>query len=93
MSDMKCPFCQTELDMDMMGEMGCPNDSCKKSTFMVGTKELWQALIQAKQDLAKAINVIDTVRQHKRGTAVIYPNDIAVYCDRALEQIEQKENQ
>lgn len=53
-SKLKCPFCQTELDMDMMGEIGCPNDSCKKSMFMVGTKELWQALIQAKQDLEQS---------------------------------------
>lgn len=46
----------------------------------------------------KALDVakdrLDTVRQYHRGTAVIRPDDIAAYCDRALEQItalEQKE--
>lgn len=42
-------------------------------------------------DLAK--DKLDTVRQYHRGTAVIRPDDIAAYCDRALEQIttEQKD--
>lgn len=43
-------------------------------------------------DVAK--DKLDTVRQYRRGTAVIRPDDIAAYCDRALEQItalEQKE--
>ena len=53
-SELKCPFCQTELDMDMMGEISCPNDSCKESVFLVGTEDMWQALIQAKQDLERA---------------------------------------
>ena len=46
----------------------------------------------------KALDVakdrLDTVRQYYRGTAVIGPNDIAKYCDRAIEQItalEQKD--
>lgn len=48
-------------------------------------------LSQSQKDLEIAINVIDTVRQYKRGTAVICPNDIAAYCDRAIEQIKHKE--
>lgn len=39
----------------------------------------------------KALDVakdrLDTVRQYHRGTAVIRPDDIAAYCDRAIEQI------
>lgn len=48
---MKCPFCQQELNIDPCGEMGCPNDKCKESAFLIGTKELWQELIKAKQDI------------------------------------------
>ena len=43
-------------------------------------------------DVAK--DKLDTVRQYHRGTAVIRPDDIAAYCDRAIEQItalEQKD--
>jgi hypothetical protein len=50
-SKMKCPFCGVELDKDISGEFGCPNEKCKKSMFLIGTEEMWQALIQAKQDL------------------------------------------
>lgn len=40
-------------------------------------------------DVAK--DKLDTVRQYHRGTAVIRPNDISAYCDRALEQITAQE--
>lgn len=50
-SKLKCPFCGAELDKDISGEFGCPNEKCKKSMFLIGTEEMWQALIQAKQDL------------------------------------------
>ena len=55
MSDMKCPFCQQELDMDMCGECGCPNGQCQKSVFMFGSEELWQELIRTRKalDVAK----------------------------------------
>ena len=36
-------------------------------------------------DVAK--DKLDTVRQYHRGTAVIRPDDIAGYCDRAIKQI------
>lgn len=82
MSDMKCPFCGKKLTQSYFADQLC----CEKC-WENATERVWQALIQAKQDLAKAIDVIDTVRQHKRGTAVICPNDIAAYCDRAIERI------
>ena len=52
MSDMKCPFCNSELDMNMCGECGCPNEQCQKSVFMFGSEELWQELIRTKELLA-----------------------------------------
>lgn len=62
--EMICPFCQTELDMDIMGQMGCPNGKCKESMFMVGTKELWDALIQSQRDLGNANEEIETLKQN-----------------------------
>lgn len=57
MSDMKCPFCQTELEINDLDVqlLGCENQNCKHSTHydIVGTKELWQALIQSQKDLGK----------------------------------------
>lgn len=52
-SELKCPFCQTELDYDEFGwDYSCSNPSCQKSLgILSGTEKLWQALIQAKQDL------------------------------------------
>ena len=60
-----CPFCQQELDYlaeDIYGGMYCPN--CKKHDLF-GNEKMWQALIQAKQDLViatKALEEIDTTR-------------------------------
>lgn len=94
-SKLKCPFCGEELyDNRAVSAVAsridiylCVNSKCGESDKLIGTEKLWQELIKTKQDLAKAIDVIDTVRQHKRGTAVIRPNDIAAYCDRAIERI------
>ena len=54
-SDMKCPFCQQELRNCCAGVIytcskpdSCPHEQC------YGSKELWQALIQAKQDLEQS---------------------------------------
>ena len=91
-SKLKCPFCGEDIvgvpNLAQTRTIGfrCYNIQCKAFSHFMPVFIL-QALIQAKQDLAKAIDVIDTVRQHKRGTAVICTNDIAAYCDRAIEQI------
>ena len=58
-SKLKCPFCGAELDKDISGEFGCPNEKCKKSMFLIGTEEMWQALIQAKQDLIIAKSTLE----------------------------------
>ena len=52
-SKIKCPFCGEELDYDEYGwDYSCSNPSCQKSLgILSGTEKLWQALIQAKQDL------------------------------------------
>ena len=50
--ELKCPFCQQELKEMPSGIIVCGNPDCK--TDLSGYKELWQALIQAKQDLEQS---------------------------------------
>jgi predicted nucleic-acid-binding Zn-ribbon protein len=67
-SKLKCPFCQTELEYDF----GYDGDySCRKCgrNKMFGSEELWQALIQAKQDLEiarKALEKLNCEYNHCR---------------------------
>ena len=59
MSDMKCPFCQQELDYDDL-LCSCINEYCEESFDMVGTELLWQKVIDLKQELdctRKALDV------------------------------------
>ena len=56
--------------------------------------DLEDELERTRKALDVAKDRLDTVRQYHRGTAVIRPDDIAAYCDRAIEQItalEQKD--
>ena len=59
MSELKCPFCNSELDMDMCGECGCPNEQCQKSVFMFGSEELWQELIRTRKALDVAVDALN----------------------------------
>ena len=90
MSELKCPICNTNLEVLVGGAnalLGCPR--CRDKA----TDGVWQELIRTRKALEIAKDKLDTVRQYHRGTAVIRPDDIAAYCDRALEQIttEQKD--
>ena len=103
----KCPFCQQELDMDMCGECGCPNEQCQKSVFMFGSEELWQELIRTRKALDVAVNMLKdidetrSVANHKIGTQDKTLNSGIIFCwttpdeiHNALEQItalEQKD--
>ena len=53
-SKLKCPFCGKELTEYPVWGFGCGNTNCACSEGVVGSEQLWQALIQAKQDLEKA---------------------------------------
>lgn len=94
MSDIKCPFCQTELEINDLDVqlLGCENQNCKHSTHYdtVGTKELWEALIQTKKDLEIAIKGIKTLGEYDPYKEHLGIDTIA---QNILEQIERKENQ
>ena len=84
-SKLKCPFCQQELRNCCAGVIytcskpdSCPHEQC------YGSKELWQALIQAKQDLEIATSALYEICND-------YQEDSSERAEKALEQIEHKE--
>lgn len=90
---MKCPFCQRKLKTFAKYKDGTSTVYCSKCNLF-GDSKLFLELIRTRKALDVAKDKLDTVRQYHRGTAVIRPDDIAAYCDRALEQItalEQKD--
>ena len=82
---LKCPFCQQELNIDPCGEMGCPNDKCKESVFLIGSKELWQELITTRKALDKAVWWLNEIVKNHRYTP-ISTAEIALKEITALEQ-------
>ena len=95
---MKCPFCNSELDMNMGGECGCPNEQCQKSVFMFGSEELWQELIRTRKALDVAVDalnkIINAQGQCWGATDTEIKFDCKHYANEALEQItalEQKD--
>mgnify|MGYP003397120987 FL=1 len=91
MSELKCPFCQQELNQYNPQSIECRNDDCKKSYFMYGSKELWQELIRTRKalDVAKdTFNWIDeTYRTGQETEAEIWGNvQLAAQEITALEQ-------
>lgn len=63
MSDMKCPFCQQELEINDLDVqlLGCENQNCKHSIHYdtVGSKELWQELIRTRKALEIAKDALN----------------------------------
>ena len=88
-----CPVCNVPLT-ECGDLLSCPNDHCG----WVGNVALWQALIQAKQDLEIARKALDLVangrgdgqaimREYEKGKFI----GVREICRKALEQIEHKE--
>lgn len=88
-SKLKCPFCGDNLRLRedcIWGLFACSHPTCEKSANMRGTKELWQALIQAKQDLEVAVDALNAIIATPLNSRVIHDT-----ANKALEQIEHKE--
>lgn len=60
-SKLKCPFCGGELDTENY-YVHCHNPHCNTTVEMEGTEEMWQALIQAKQDLEIATKALEDIK-------------------------------
>ena len=90
-SNLKCPFCQQELRQDYTGVMYCCNDDCEQSTDWYGSPILWQAMIQAKQDLEIARKALENIVSDYEVDAS--NGWLAANAKKALEQIEHKNEQ
>lgn len=89
-SKLKCPVCNHKLYQTASepATYCCLYKDCPSGFKFAGSKELWQALIQAKRDLKIARNALKDARifadTHCIATAV-------KTIDKALEQIEHKD--
>lgn len=81
-SKLKCPFCGEELDEDTLGDFSCINSECKESICFSGSKLLWQALIQTKEELKDCQhNYSVKSEQHERGYT---------YATKTIKDLESK---
>lgn len=102
-SKLKCPVCNHKLYQTASepATYCCLYKDCQSDFKFAGSKELWQALIQAKQDLEIARNALKEIKKVCDGCrwcdSNLYdptPSDgrrIAETTNKALEQIEHKE--
>lgn len=86
-SKLKCTFCQHELlcigilhAQDNHTIWYCPKCATKKQLWRIANKELWQALIQAKQDLE-----FFKEEQNRAATALIERTKELDKCQKDLE--------
>lgn len=56
---LKCPFCQQELIREGMNHWWCSCNIEHQGKELYGTTALWEALIQAKQDLEIAREALE----------------------------------
>lgn len=99
-SELKCPFCQKELKHEKTtGIHCCPTIfiDCPlgSGTGAFGTKELWQALIQIKQDLVIATKALEEIRdetgEDRAGFSyIVLAMNMKETAENALKQIEHK---
>lgn len=60
MSDIKCPFCQQELDTSKY-YIRCHNPHCNTTTKMEGTEEMWDALSLTYKALRIAVAALKSI--------------------------------
>ena len=82
MSELKCPFCQQELQetFGIIKQFWCSNYYNHTPPInLQGTKELWQELIRTRKALDVAVEALKLI-------SLRY---LCEYADRALDQIKQ----
>lgn len=91
--EMICPFCGQNLRQSKHQEpytgqnpYFCDTHDCYSSECFVGTKELWQALIQSQRDLQTAVDALNVITATPLNSRVIHDT-----ANKALKQIEHKE--
>lgn len=61
-NELKCPFCQQELNYDNPQSIECRNDDCKKTPLMYGSEELWQELNRTRKALEVAKEKLKNIK-------------------------------
>lgn len=88
MSDMKCPFCQQELEIwhaNGVRMRACPDLTCK-GYYMSATKDTWQELIRTRKALNIAVDALNVISQITKQIDVRVTANIAIETVKALEQ-------
>jgi hypothetical protein len=91
MSDMKCPFCQQELDQSNPQSIECRNDSCKKTYFMYGSAELWQELIRTKKQLGIVTKALEEIWSACDHTDDTWTGSVVKHTIEQITALEQKD--
>lgn len=91
---MKCPFCGSELKECFVGmtHLSCSNIECDYATIPLSPK-IWQALIQAKQDLEIAKRYVKGISEmviNSGDNIYIVIGHFKKLAEQTLEQIEHK---
>jgi len=63
MSDIKCPFCQQELEQVSIHDiqcLACPKLECN-GYFMTATKDMWQELMRTRKALGIAVDALKSI--------------------------------
>lgn len=89
-SKLKCPFCQQELIREGMNHWWCSCNIEHQGKELYGTTALWQALIQAKQDLEIARKALEKITTGEMGCKCSWCSRYEI-AEKSLEQIEHKE--
>ena len=107
MSDMKCPFCQQELEKrhaattdynSMFITYYCGNPECESTTDLIGCKEFWDILgqlIRTRKALDRAKKALQELKDVIACPPDIsYETGVSMYADGELQEItalEQKD--
>lgn len=94
---MKCPFCGSELNESFVGlaHLSCSNKECDYASIPLFPK-VWQALIQAKQDLEIAKHYVKGISEmviNSGDNIYIVIGHFKKLAEQTLEQIEHKGQQ
>lgn len=95
-SKLKCPVCDHKLYQTASepATYCCLYKDCQSNFKFAGSKELWQALTQAKQDLGIATKAMNQIMSMGAKNNICYhlkAKTVKSILGNALEQIEHKE--
>ena len=91
MSNMKCPFCQQELNTENY-YIHCHNPHCNKTVDMDGNEELWQELITTRKALDVAVDALKEIKaldDNGKYDIEDYDCQVARITQEAIEQINE----